>query len=164
MGWDEYASQGDDVRGEYIDGRLVLTPFPSRQHQDAARRLAGLLEQHLPAGHEVVTAWGWKPGADEYGPDVMVHPPHRRAGPLHGHAAAVRRGALDEARRRPGAQGLEVRPGGPAAVLGPRPGGAEPAMYALEDGAYRQVGVVTGRGEVPGWPGLVVDLDALLAD
>jgi Uma2 family endonuclease len=37
-----------------------------------ARRLAKLLESHLPSGFEVVEGWAWKPDADEFGPDVMV--------------------------------------------------------------------------------------------
>ncbi|WP_299038494.1 Uma2 family endonuclease [uncultured Pseudokineococcus sp.] len=163
MGWDEYVCLGDDVHGEYIDGCLVGTP-PSRQHQNAARRLARLLEQHLLTGHDVVTAWGWKPGADEYGPDVMVHPRTDEQVRFTGtpllcvEVLSTNRG--DDLVRK---ASKYARAGLPQYwVLDP----LEPSlrMYALEDGAYRQVGVVTGRGDTPGWPGLVVDLDVLLGD
>ena len=72
--WDEYQSLSEDVRAEYIDGEIVMTPFPTLSHQQASRRLANLLEANLPEGFEVVEACGWKPGDDEFGPDVMVFP------------------------------------------------------------------------------------------
>ncbi|MEJ5867005.1 Uma2 family endonuclease [Pseudokineococcus sp. 5B2Z-1] len=163
MSWDQYAALGDDARGEYVDGCLVVTPFPSRQHQNAARRLAGLLEQHLPGGHAVVTAWGWKPGADEWAPDVMVHPVTAEQVRFTGtpllcvEVLSTNRG--DDLVRK---TSKYARAGLPQYwVLDP----SEPSlrMYLLEDGAYRQVGVVTDRGGAPGWPGLVVDVGALLA-
>jgi Uma2 family endonuclease len=74
MSWEEYTRLGEDVRAEYIDGRAVMTPSPSRQHQDAARRLAQAIEAVLPAGYGVTMGWSWKPRRDEFVPDVLVYP------------------------------------------------------------------------------------------
>ncbi|HEX2404623.1 MAG TPA: Uma2 family endonuclease [Acidimicrobiia bacterium] len=71
MSWGEYEALSD-VRGEYIDGELVMSPFPTGLHQDVCRRLANLIEAVLPAGVRVRESWGWKPRADEFGPDVIV--------------------------------------------------------------------------------------------
>lgn len=72
--WEEYQALGEDVHAEYIDGSIVMTPFPSRLHQNAVDRICAVLRKSAPEGHNVIAGWGWKPGADEFGPDVMVFP------------------------------------------------------------------------------------------
>jgi Uma2 family endonuclease len=74
MSWDEYARREGSPPSEYIDGRLVMVPSPTREHQQICMRLANALEEVSPPAHDVTISWAWKPGADEFIPDVMVHP------------------------------------------------------------------------------------------
>jgi Uma2 family endonuclease len=74
MPWDEYARREAPPLSEYIDGHLVMVPSPTREHQQVCLRLANSLESAIPIGYDVTISWAWKPGADEFIPDVMVHP------------------------------------------------------------------------------------------
>ena len=73
MSWEEFDALGE-IRAEYIDGRLVMAPSPLQRHQRASRRLANLLESAANPGVEVDEAWSWKPGRDEFVPDILVYP------------------------------------------------------------------------------------------
>jgi Uma2 family endonuclease len=73
MSWEEYEALGPEVRGEYIDGALVVSPLASGRHQDICQRLCQLLIEACPSGMWARQSWGWKPAADEFGPDVMVY-------------------------------------------------------------------------------------------
>lgn len=72
MSWDEYMALGDHVRGEYVDGALVVSPAPTLIHQRICHNLVRILSDVLPDGVEAIGGWAWQVGADEFVPDVMV--------------------------------------------------------------------------------------------
>jgi len=72
--WEDYERLPEDVRREYVDGEIVVTPFPSGRHSWVISELQAALKQVLPPALVPVSHTGWKPGRDEFGPDLMVVP------------------------------------------------------------------------------------------
>lgn len=66
----------DGLRYELIGGSLIVSPSPSRGHQDASRGLFRLLDAACPNGLEVYYApLDWRPTeARSFQPDVLVVP------------------------------------------------------------------------------------------
>jgi len=74
MSWEEYEALEPDARHEYVEGCLVVNPRAGLGHQVALFRLAQLLDAAVAPGYQVYPEGAWKPGSDEWAPDIMVAP------------------------------------------------------------------------------------------
>lgn len=75
MDWDEFVRLPDDVRAEYVDGRVFMTPPPTYGHQKICLLLRDVLRSQLQPPATVAVGVGWQlPGPVRRVriPDVMV--------------------------------------------------------------------------------------------
>lgn len=74
MSWEEYERRSavEPYRCEYVGGSLVMNPVGAFRHHRMRRKIAAALEAACDPRYVVVEEWAWKPGADEWIPDVMV--------------------------------------------------------------------------------------------
>lgn len=72
MSPEDYEALPPDNRHEYVDGCLIVNPRGTFDHQLMLRNLTTALQAAVPGGYVAINEWAWKPGADEWAPDVMV--------------------------------------------------------------------------------------------
>lgn len=77
MSWDDYLALPDDVRAEWVDGEVVVSPRPSLAHGRAVARLTYILLSALPDADVIAESGVRLPRNRLRGPDVMVAAPEQ---------------------------------------------------------------------------------------
>ncbi len=72
MSWEEYLALPDEIRAEWVDGEVVVSPTPNYRHQRSAHILAMLLGASLPDLFVVGPAGLQLPGNRLRIPDILV--------------------------------------------------------------------------------------------
>lgn len=73
LSWPDYLALPDELRAEYVDGRVVVNPPASYVHQKICHRLVTAFGAVLSAPCDVVSAAGWQVGPQHVRvPDVMI--------------------------------------------------------------------------------------------
>ncbi len=72
MSWEEYLALPEDLKADWVDGEVVVSPRPVVVHGRATTEVVHLLKTRLPGLLVVVESGVWLPRNRLRGPDVMV--------------------------------------------------------------------------------------------
>lgn len=72
MSWEDYLALPDDVRAEWVDGEVVVSPRASLKHGGIVSRVVALLVEALPDLEVITESGAWLPHNRLRGPDVLV--------------------------------------------------------------------------------------------
>ena len=72
MSWEKYLELPDDIRAEWVDGEVVVSPRPNVDHGVGTMRLGILLSEALSDLLVIPESGVWLPRNRLRGPDVMV--------------------------------------------------------------------------------------------
>ena len=72
MSYDAYCALPEEIRAEWVDGEVVVTPSPSFRHQRISFRVARLLDEAMPGFYMVEATSLHLPRNRERIPDLMV--------------------------------------------------------------------------------------------
>ncbi len=72
MSWEEYLELSEDLRAEWVDGEVVVSPRPITDHAYASAKIVHLFMTHLPRLIVLSEGGVWLPRNRLRGPDVML--------------------------------------------------------------------------------------------